>query len=382
LTRLLGRSGSALLDLTLNCPRLKVPSARMSPTGAITSLIILHAYRLKHLSLLWGGEDILGHGCFPALRSIKFTWLSRLDSPALRIDLLAPILTTASLRRFGRIDTTSLLLYLPWGQLHYLELQGYPLSVLLDLLLRCDILKTIKLSECINDIYERTLPSQSNTLRSLVFVELPMLTVMRPFLHYTTLPHLQSFHIVFGDSEPWPLDAFSSFLARSNCTLTELILIHFPLSVMDLIGIMMSLPSLTHLELVEVPEEHSDVDDDGPEVEHDPTIACVTDDFIDRMSRLHPEDGKFVLLSHLQSLSLTAKCRPDEFLLSKFLKMIRLRSRQRVYDGAIVQGDGPVSCNLNEVYLEMWCQSITLLYEKAVEELECSGLKITVVSTR
>ena len=152
---------------------------------------------------------------------------------------------------------------------------------------------------------------------------------------------------------------------------------------MDLVDTMTSLPSLTHLELVEVPEVDSDVDDDGPEVEDDPTVACITDNFIDRMSQLNSEDGKFVLLSHLQSLNLTAKCRPDEFVLSKFLKMIRLRSQQRMYDGATVQGGGIVSSNLNEVYLEMWCQSVTLEDEKAVEELACSGsgLKLTVVSS-
>jgi hypothetical protein len=356
----------------------------MSPSGAITSLIILHAYRLKHLSLLWGGEEILAHGYFPALRSIKFTWLSRpLNSTTLRIDLPAPNLTTASLKCFGRIDTASLLLYLPWRQLHHLELKGYPLSVLFDLFLRCDILETIELTECIDDISANSSLSHSNTLRSLVFVELPTRTVIRSFFQYITLPHLQSFHIMFGDSEPWPLEGFSSFLARSKCTLTEFILHQFPLSAMDLVDIMASLPSLIHLELVEVPEVESDVDDDGPEVPNDPTIACITDSFVDRMSQLNSEDEMFVLLSHLQSLNLIAKCRPDEFLLSKFLEMIRLRSsRQRMSDEVAVQPGETVSSNLKVVYLEMWCQSATLEDEKTVEELACSGigLKITVVS--
>jgi hypothetical protein len=142
-------------------------------------------------------------------------------------------------------------------------------------------------------------------------------------------------------------------------------------------------PTLTHLKIVEVPDD-SDSDDDQSDEDEDilgdeerrkieqnrRNFGLLSRDLVDKLMA----SIRSPLLPRLERLDFRGNCRPTIFSFPQFLDMVKSRWCAEEFRTEFAR----VAC-LKAVNLEMWTQPVGDL--KEVEYLERLGIKIGISST-
>ncbi|KAJ7583477.1 hypothetical protein C8J56DRAFT_210641 [Mycena floridula] len=192
-------------------------------------------------------------------------------------------------------------------------------------------------------------------------------------LPHLTLPLLRQ--ITFADAEAcggsFHADRFSTFLSRSGCTLTHLKFDQFSISPTAFVALLRTLPSLTHLTVLERNSDNDGSSEESDGSEDEEKINSVNDEVIRRLtasSRLVSLSRS--LLPRLTHLEFSVG--GDETTDSLFVEMVKSRWRSDQN-----HSENEIAC-LKSVSLEIWSRSFCASLVDPVRYLRFAGLNISV----
>ncbi|KAF5362876.1 hypothetical protein D9758_007016 [Tetrapyrgos nigripes] len=150
-------------------------------------------------------------------------------------------------------------LKLPWHQVSSFSTKYAKCGTAYAALFKAAEATEITLSQCFNpDSLRRSLGIINHKLHSLSIVVGGQESNFHHWFNWLTLPRLTTLNVAGAENDPpdsctdvFLNDCFPTFLSRSSCTITSLSFTNLPLSDVQVLAIIASLPSLSHLTVHE-----------------------------------------------------------------------------------------------------------------------------------
>lgn len=262
----------------------------------------------------------------------------------------------------------------PWGQIKHLRRESCTVSQFTGALDRCRNVVTAELLRFTEEFDEGISRGATSELHTLSLqMDRDAWFGISTLFDVLTLPAMASLSIshVYPSIIPhglaWPADAFTSFVSRSSCPLTSLSLKRMPLSEIQLLDVLRSLPLLTNLTIQDTPP----LDLPFP-VDRFPVDHTVTDTFIQSMninSTTSLGSSSSPFLPNLQHLDL--ELRGSAFKDEGFVDMVK----SRWSPPGSVHEPGQIS-SLQSVTLRVMEREFDTEKFEALRHLSKSGMKI------
>ncbi|KAK7041716.1 hypothetical protein VNI00_009005 [Paramarasmius palmivorus] len=307
------RSANMPLSLTLYWISNDLQDWMLPPLGTLVS----QSHRWQNICLTFTSPSILNHPIFAptrgSLSSLKHLYLRNAGGAAAQVGLFhnCPSLTSLSLEGIPES------FQFPWLQIKSLALKCYFSHVALSLLAPCTNTVHASLSVILNDPRENrpdnepiTRPIRSLSVEIINSTEMEQVDVFEKL----TLPDLKSLRIEgIGATARWAWndDYISGFLARSCCTVTELVLSNFPITDFQTVTLLRQLPTLTKLFIEEFDGPRNKIVTPAFLQSLHPNSNAHSTSFLPQMTNLSLEVYEDGLEHHMLVRALTSRWLPD-----------------------------------------------------------------------